>query len=302
MKGLIIIKAFFIIKADKPNKINSIFNLITIKEDIIIVPNKIKEKNINKIAKKIYRLCMKNELNAIVLSKEIKRKNTLVNAIESCNINIFDGRWLAEYMISNIADYIVAKKEWQKEKIEITILANQASDIVLENLKIFAKQYKKINIVTNHINNFKKIEDKLYSEYGILITVTNNKRKSLVKSELIVNFDFVDERLNKYNICDNAVIVSLFDKIKIRKKRFNGIIINDYELKSKKAEDIFNIMRLKAYDLKDLAEEMLYRKDSFYNIRKDISKELYEIKKLYTRNRKFLKFSEKSFILYKSII
>ena len=41
-------------------------------------------------------------------------------------------------------------------------------------------------------------KDKLEEKENIIITVTNNKKKSLKKSKLIVNFDFEEEELKKY--------------------------------------------------------------------------------------------------------
>ena len=117
-----------------------------------------------------------------------------------------------------------------------------------------------------------------------MITITNNKRKSLLKSEIILNFDFVQEVLNEYNIYENAIIINIEGDIKILKKRFNGINVNNYEIKSIISNDLFSVEKLKYFYLKDLAEAEIYRKDSFENIKKDIKKGKYEIKNLYGNN------------------
>ena len=51
-----------------------------------------------------------------------------------------------------------------------------------------------------------------------------------MKSQIILNIDFPQELINKYNIYDDAVIVNLKGNIKINKKRFNGLNINNYEI------------------------------------------------------------------------
>ena len=73
------------------------------------------------------------------------------------------------------------KKKIKKEETTISILINDLTEIELENIKILAENYKNLNIVTNHIEKFKKLEDK-FMENGIMITIVNNKKKSLMKS------------------------------------------------------------------------------------------------------------------------
>ena len=68
------------------------------------------------------------------------------------------------------------KEKIKKEETTISILINDLTEIELENIKILAENYKNLNIVTNHIEKFKKLEDK-FMENGIMITIGNNKRK-----------------------------------------------------------------------------------------------------------------------------
>ena len=53
-----------------------------------------------------------------------------------------------------------------------------------------------------------------------------------MKSQIILNIDFPKELINKYNIQDEAIIVNVKGTVKINKKRFNGLNINDYEIDS----------------------------------------------------------------------
>ncbi len=57
--------------------------------------------------------------------------------------------------------YIIEKKNMKKEEVSISILVNDINDNILENIKEIVKEYKKINIVTNHIEKFKKIEKQI---------------------------------------------------------------------------------------------------------------------------------------------
>ena len=73
-----------------------------------------------------------------------------------------------------------------------------------------------MNIVTNNIEKFKKLEDKIM-ENGIMITIGNNKKKSLMKSKIILNIDFPNELINKYMIKEDAIIINVPGKVKINR-------------------------------------------------------------------------------------
>ena len=64
-----------------------------------------------------------------------------------------------------------------------------------------------------------------------MLNISNNKRRSLFKSEYIINIDFPEELINKYRIYDEAILVNIGDKINISSKRFNGINVNYYKIK-----------------------------------------------------------------------
>ena len=64
---------------------------------------------------------------------------------------------------------------------------------------------------------------------GIILNLSNNKNKSLIKAEIIINVDFPEEIINKYNIYNNAIVVNILNEIKIKAKRFNGINVNYYK-------------------------------------------------------------------------
>ena len=139
----------------------------------------------------------------------------------SYGYEIVDGRWLFEALSYKVLDYIVNSKDLKKEEIEVSILVNNLTEYTLANIKKIAQEYKLLNIVTNHMEKFKKIEEKIYNENGLMITVTNNKKKSLKKSQIILNIDFPKELLNEYFIYEDAIIVNICGNMKITKKRFN---------------------------------------------------------------------------------
>lgn len=273
----------YIEKNDKPNFIEKILNLIRVKENTIILPinEKMTEKKIEKLAMKTYKKITKiSNSKKIVLSKEMKEEEKYINYLNTYGIEISEGRWLFEILLTDIVKYITEKQKI--EKANISILINDLTDIEFNNIKILAQKYNMINIVTNHIEKFRKLENQLKEE-GIIITITNNKKKSLMKSNIIVNVDFPKELLNKYSLNENACIINLKKIVKITQKRFNGLTVNDYEIVFR--NDVCNEKFFNGkYEIKDLYEAEMYKKSPFIELREKIKKDGVKINKLFLNN------------------
>jgi hypothetical protein len=278
-------KTYYIQECDKLSKIKKLFNIIKNENEKLIVPidsNEISQKKAQRIVKKIYKQMQKTDTRHIALSKELQANNALMQVLENKDIDIFNGRWLWNYLVVETIDYVVKMINKNKNETEISIAVNLPTKSHLRNIEKIAKEFKKINIVTNHVNEFKAIANRIYVEYGIMITVSNNKKKSLAKSDIILNIDFPIELLNQFNIYENAVIVNLEGDMKILKKRFNGYVINNYEIESKRAEEFYEPEKLQKFCLKDLVEAEFYRKDTYEKIRKDLNLRALRIKHLVT--------------------
>lgn len=156
-------------------------------------------------------------------------------------------------------------------------MVNNFTQINKEIIIDIAKSIKRLNVVTNHIEKCQKIEEYLYNEFGIMLNISNNKMKSLLKSEIILNIDFPEESINKYKIYYNSIIVNLSEKINLESKRFNGININDYRIK------IPYECKLKGFQDEIIYESLIYDKN--YKIIKDkIEKDKIVINKLIGNN------------------
>lgn len=262
-------------------KIKKIFNIIEFSEDngktTITLPlfksNKIRNKKIIKIAKRINKKLYDNNIENVVLSNYLEGNEILKQKLYCQNINILDGRYLFYLLIPEIIGYILKRQKVKLQNGEVTLLIN---DFTQNNAKIItyiAQNVKRVNIVTNHSNKFKKIEDYLYNELGVILNITNNKSKSLSNANLIINIDFPEEIINKYEINSNAIIVNIFNEIKIRAKKFNGININYYKACIPKEYQIDGFQNNLIY------ESSIY-KYSYENARKDIIASKIRIKKL----------------------
>ena len=277
---------YYIQETDKPKLLFKLFNIIKVKEDKIILPikdEKISIKKAEKLVNKTKNILDKTNCNKVVLSKVIKTQEDYKNYLYSSDINIIEAEQLTEILLLDILNYIKNKKTLKPEELSLTIFVNDISMNMLENLKIMVKQYKRTNIITNHIQKFKKLEEDFFEEQGIIITVGNNKRKSALKSNVIINVDFPNELINQYNINDEAIIINLRGNIKINKKRFTGININDYEIDFDNFEE-FDYEKEMLFDKKDIYEAELIKNQPFKYSRNDLNKYKVKITKLYGTN------------------
>lgn len=206
----------------------------------------------------------------------------------SNDANILDGRWILNYFVPEIVEYISNMQEYILEQQEISILVNDNSEVNLKNIVYLSKKVKMLNIVTNNIDKFKKIEEYLYNKLGIMITVTNNKKKSLMKSNIIINIDFVEEGINQYKIPIYATIFNVNNYTKIYSKRFSGVnaynCVISFPEKYTKMFGQYNI--IEQFEKNILYESMIYRKDSFENIRLEIEENNSKIEYLMGNNGK----------------
>lgn len=303
---------YFIQEDDKPNFISDLFSIPRLEKNKIYLPivntnhyiidskkdisekqkqgpTKIqekrkkqkfqKEKEIRKqlkLAQKTQKILEKTHCKKIILSKKLQEKEVFCNKLYTYGFETIDGRWLFRVLSSEIANYITEKNNMIKEKTTVSILINDLTDIILENIKHIVKKYKRVNIVTNHIEKFKKIEEQILEDYGIMITINNNKKKSLAGTDIILNVDFPTELINKYRIEEKAIIVNLRGNVKITQKRFNGQNFNDYEIKYCNDEE-FDYEINEKYYMKDVYEAMIYKQQPIENIMKKVKKDKVKI-------------------------
>ena len=269
---------YYIKEIDKPSKFLKRCNWIKSENNEIILPiqgEEIKYKQAQKLSKKTKKILQKTNTNKIVLSKIIKKQKDYCNNLYSYGFDIPDGKWLLEILSCETLGYIVEKKNLKKQELMVSILVNQLSEITLQNIKQLVKEYKRINIVTNHIQQLKKLEDEILEEEGIMITVTNNKKKSLLKSNIILNIDFPTELINQYQIKEDAIILNIQGNVKIKKKRFCGICINDYEIKMVQGLEYEDIEE--QFWNKDIYEACFYKRQPIVEIKKKVRKDNVQI-------------------------
>lgn len=277
---------YYIQEIDKPSLFLKTFNMINLKEDKIILPineEKISAKKAEKLAIKTKNILEKVNCKNIVLSRKIKQQEEYVNFLNSYEAKVIDGRKLFKVLMVKVLEYIIKKRDLKEDEIQISILVNDIEENVLQNIKRIIKKYKKVNIVTNHFEKFKNIEAQIFEEDGIMLTLSNNKRKSLLKSDIILNIDFPEELINKYRIYENAVIVNFRGNVTINAKRFNGMNIKNYEINYENLEN-FDIEKEDLYDKKDIYEAQILKNRPTSYIEQTLEKDKVQIVRLIGNN------------------
>lgn len=278
---------YYIQETDKPVIITRIFNILEIIEDKIILPVSSEEVIDNKrasiLVKKIKKILDKTNCKSVILSKYLKKQKDFVDLLNEYKINIIDGRWLFCVLSGKVLDYIVEKEHLKKEETNVSILVNDdVSDYIIQNIKNIIRTYKSVNIVTTNAGKFKKLEKDILEKEGTMITITNNKKKSLTRSKIILNIDFTSGEINKYNIPDEAIIVNLKKNVEINKKRFNGLNINDYEISFENFEE-FDYDKSKLYYQKDIYEALIYKRQPYEYIERKINRDKVKVIELIGR-------------------
>lgn len=271
---------YYIQETDKPCSLAKLFNKIETKENKIILPiieEKLKLEKAEKLGKKTIKILNKANCNTVVISRKIKKQKDYINYLHSNDAQIVNGRWLFKVLTPQVLDYIIEKQRLKKEEIKISILINDLELNMLEAIKQIIRQYKVVNIVTNHFEKFRKIEEQILEEEGVTLAVTNNKRKSLIKSDIILNVDFPNEVINKYRIYENAIIVNLRGNVQIKSKRFNGICIENYEIEFANQEEFDE---QEVFERKDMYESLIQKNRGFKHLQEQFVKDKVRIKNL----------------------
>ena len=192
---------------------------------VIAISNKSRMKILAKYIEKL-------KIDTLVFSKELENnfKEGLCLMLHSKKLNVLNGKKLMQYMDFEIVKYILNKQNATIKQEDIYIVFKKEQNLDLNFLKRFIENFKTTNIVTNDIERLKNVQENLLENDGILIAVSNNKKKALKRAKYIINVNLNKEELEKYIINRNSIIINLQENVKYDKTSFDGININYFNI------------------------------------------------------------------------
>ena len=235
----------------------NLFNVVTKKNveeyNIWVLP--IKEKYSNDKIEKILKSNFNIANNIYVISKGLENSN-IYEIMDMYGIKYVTEERVKKLLLISGLEYIAKFQNKDVNLLDVTMLVKDNSDINLFLIEQISKLVKSLKIVSINIYKFRKLEEKLYNEDGIANQFSNSYKKSLEKSNIIINLDYSEIEINEYNICNNAIIINCTkDNIKIKSRLFEGIIINSYDINMDK-EIINKFKKIHIYE--DYTKLILY--------------------------------------------
>ena len=252
-------------------------------------------------ARKVKKIIKKQGKDAcfFVLTKNVKQNKKIIKVINKLELPICDGRWLFKYLVVQVLEYIEKQQKKKIEEQNLAFMIDSYNEIVEFYIKYLTNKVKSLKIITEKRNKFKQIENEMFQNDGTVLTISNNKRKALKNIDIIINFEYSEEKINKFAIKDNAIIINLKEKITIISKRYRGININSYDICFSNRY-LEMLEWIKEFENKEIYESYIYGKQNIYNIEKQMIKDNVEIKELIGNRGKISK-GEYQNILDKSI-
>lgn len=265
-------------------------------DKILITLSSTNKNALKRLEKYIKVKCIKR----ICLSNMLLKNEEFLQFIKGQDVNVLNGEWLFNYIITFIIDYIIENKNEKIEMQEISILTKDINEVLVDNIKTLASRVKLLNIITTKEAKFKKVEKDLYEQKGIMLNINNNYKKSLLKSDIILNLDFTEEEFNNYNLPKKACVIQKKGDVKIQSKGFEGICITGYEI-SLPRKYLKYLIHFKDFDNILLYESFIYKKTNTKNIHKEIEDDGLYISFLNGKNGKIRKTEIKNLSKNKNI-
>ncbi len=279
--------------------IKKCLNIITVKEIysglIFILPISNCEskklgrcKKLQKCIPKLKKIMKKYQISNLILSEDLKNNEEFMQSFcQRCviekQVHILDGKGLMPYLIKEIIEYILKNQNKNTLLEDLYILVKENNSKYKENIAFLSQYFKTINIVTPCIKSYQKLANQLEEKYNTMITVTNNKKKSLRKAKWIVNIDMPSEETKKYTIYRTATIIYLEKDDVYKGYAFEGLHICKAGIDvSSQIRDFFaEQYLLNQCPITVLYESTLSNNSNICKIKKQMEKDMVKVNKLY---------------------
>ena len=215
-----------------------------------------------RMLQKILDIMNEKDIDTIVCADALQRNELFMKWVNKNNCNVLDGSWLMKFLMCDILEKIAYIKNIRIDSMEVSVFVKNFSDYHIEEIKVIAKRCKVLNIITDNVRKFEYVEKLLNEECGVMVNITGNIEKSSKRADVIFNFDFAKDELDKCNMKKNSIVVQKDEEEYIRK---DGIVIRFFKLNLPIRYDE-KFARFNHFNEEILYESIVYYKNSFKNI------------------------------------
>lgn len=266
-------------------KIMNYFGII-LKKDNELVLASIENDIVNqRMLNRLYKILENSNKKDIVCADRLINNEEFIIRLKKKNYNVLNGSWLNSHLVELIVKKIAYIKNISISELEISVLAKEKNDCNENFILMIAKECKLLNIITENIELFADIEKKL-EEDGILINVSSNKDKGLIRSHIVVNFDFLEK-----DLCDckfEGILVQLNNRKFERRK---GITIRGCRLRLPRVKVFNYLCNPNHFSDEIIYEGNIFYKTSYEDIKKILKRDNVQIRYFIGNNGK-IDFSE----------
>lgn len=274
-------------------KIKKWFHIITVKEIycglIFILPISKTEKGVKRCIPKVKKLMKKYQISQIVLADVLKQDEAFLQEFQKNRgidrkVHILNGKELMPYLVKEIVEYISKKRGTNIELENLYLLIKKENSDYEENILFLTQHFKTINIVTPCIKAYQNLAKRLEEKYEVMITVTNNRKKSLKRAKWIINFDLSSEEMKRYTINRTATILYLNKEGIYDENSFEGLHICQAGIDvSQEIKEFFDEQNLLKQCPITILYESTLQKKSFKQVKEQMKKDQVKVEKLYGR-------------------
>ena len=235
-----------------------------------------------KCLKHVVKRLKNNRIGRVACCDFLLKNDGVVDFLRDYGIAVLNGVWLWRFLAFDVLRKISYVRSMDLSKLEVSILSNVFCDIVVENIKLIGKYCKVLNVVTDDLDKFSAVERTFFDEYGVLINVSSNRAKSLMRSDVVLNFDFNLNYLKSCNIRNNCILVQMNGERFVRR---DGVTICSCKLNWPEKYGVF-LEGHSAFSDLVLYESLVYSKISFNGMRNVLKRDCIGIRYFVGNNGK----------------
>ena len=229
-------KIYFVdVEQDSKNRIKNLYKKMFNKLDLIDLQcgRFLVKTATDYLDKKLYVKLLKS-INSNNIKFIVSNKIRMDTAISS--EYRFNGKILMKQMILKILHYIEQAIDinMKQEAVYVTLESDKYTSFIIE----LGKKCKNINIVTDKIKKLSRMQYRLSNDEDILCSIQNNKKKSLKRAKILINFDQDSNFFQNFCYNKNCIIINLHEKNLCLKKSFQGTIIEGINIDGNKIKNL----------------------------------------------------------------